>query len=162
MHLSTTTTPTKNPTFILFERLLFARVRACINIHALYKLCCAPFHTGHDFFCCAFILYSIYLCVFCVFASLHCVNVYFQPGEKLASRNKIPINVKTNVLLMYVMKRNFFFLSQLFLSLTINSFRIHNASIESMDMNSNNNSMNKKRVEMKTIHLFSGREKLDV
>lgn len=81
MHLSTTTTPTKNPTFILFERLLFARVRACINIHELYKLCCAPFHTGHDFFVArSYCIPFIYVCF--VFLPLYIVSTFISSPAK--------------------------------------------------------------------------------
>lgn len=91
----------KTPTFILFVHSLFARV--------LVRVCAFTHYIN--------ILRTLSHCVVCllVFAGLLFTLCQFMSDPaKNWPRNKIPINVKTNVLLMYVMKCNFFFLSQHF------------------------------------------------
>lgn len=118
MHLSPTTT--RKLQHLFYSYVYCSRARACIDIHALYKYNALSFTLGCLFLLLSFILFPfIYVCF--VFTLCQCV---FPARAKNWPRNKIPINVKTNVLLMYVMKRNFFFLFQLFLPLTIISFRI--------------------------------------
>lgn len=138
MHLSTTTTTTTitktQHSFHSYVHCWRACVRACVNASIFTHYINILRSLSHWAVCLSsclllLLLFILFPFIYVCFVFTLCQYV-FPARAKNWPRNKIPINVKTNVLLMYVMKRNFFFLLQLFLPSTINSFRIQYTSID--------------------------------